>query len=118
MIYLKKKYNAVMAKKIIACLNFTGMETINFTQYLTSIRLHIMSKGNKDQLRFCFNLMDHDGNGYICPNDIDVYNMQFTGTCSLLSSDFMALSHMFALKKSNPKNYQILLEKVPSTISR
>ena len=118
MSYLKKKYNTVMAKKIVAVLNLTGVETINFTQYLSSIRTHIMTKGNKDQLRICFNLMDHDSNGVVCPNDIDVYNMQYTGTCSLLSSDFIALSQMFSLKKRDPKNYHIFLEKVPSTISR
>ena len=62
--------------------------------------------------------MDHDSNGVICPNDMDVYNMQYTGTCSLLSSDFIALTQMFALKKRDPKNYHLFLEKAPSTISR
>ena len=62
-----------MAEKIVAALNLTGQDPINFLAYLTSVKLTFM-KSHREQLRFCFNLLDHDGNGYICPNDIDVFN--------------------------------------------
>ena len=61
----------------------------------------MMSKGHREQLKFCFNLLDHDGNGYICPNDIDVFNTQYTGTCPQLCSDFLALAAMFSFKRTH-----------------
>ena len=89
-----------MVDKIVAVLNLTGQDQINFTAYLGSVRQAMMSKGHKEQLRFCFNLMDHDGNGYICPNDIDVLNTLYTGTCPLLFQDFLALAAMISYKKT------------------
>jgi len=102
--HLWQKYSKRVAEKIVSALNMAGQTEINFTNYLGSIRANLMAKGQRDQLKFCFNLFDHDGNGYICPNDIDVFNTQYTGTCSLLSSDFLALANMFSFKSDNP-NY-------------
>ena len=70
------------------------MEDVNFTSYLAGVRA-AMVKSHREVLKFCFNLFDHDSNGLICANDIDVFNTLYTGTCSLLSSDFLALANMF-----------------------
>ena len=87
-----------MVDKIISALNLKGMDPVNFTSYLSNIKTYMMAKSHREQLRFTFNLFDHDSNGFICPNDIDVFNTQFTGTNSLLSSDFLALAKMFSFK--------------------
>ena len=91
---MRKKYNKVMAEKIVDSLNLLGVEHVNFTSYLAGVR-SAMVKSQREVLKFCFNLFDHDANGLICPKDIDVFNTLYTGTCSLLSSDFMALTNMF-----------------------
>ena len=101
-----------MADKIIAALNLTGQISINFTAYLSAVRTAMMSKSHKEQLRFCFNLLDHDENGHICPNDMDVFNTQYTGTCALLNTDYMALANMYSFKKTHTQD-----EGAGSTIS-
>ncbi len=63
-----------MVDKIINALNFKGMNPINFTAYLGNLKAAMMGKGHREQLKFCFNLFDHDGDGFICPNDLDVFN--------------------------------------------
>ena len=92
-----------MAERIISILNFTGQDIINFTGYLGSLKAHMMTKSHREQLKFCFNLLDHDGNGFICPQDMDVFNTQYTGTCPLLASDFLALANMFSFKQKHGK---------------
>ena len=106
-----------MAERIVSGLNFTGTETINFTEYLGHIRSSMMSKGHKEQLRFCFNLFDLDGNGFICPNDMDKFNMQYTGICSLLSTDYLALANMFTFKQAHYPNYQMHLRRLPAQVT-
>ena len=63
-----------MSEKIMSALNFSGTESMNFTEYLGHIKSYMMTKGHKEQLRFCFNLFDQDGNGHICPTDMDIFN--------------------------------------------
>ena len=87
---------------------------MNFTEYLGHIRSHMMTKSHREQLRFCFNMFDLDGNGYICPNDMDKFNMQYTGTCALLSTDYLALANMFTFKQAHYPNYQMHLSKLPA----
>ena len=58
----------------------------------------MMGKGIREQLKFCFQMFDHDGDGFISPNDMLVFNTQFMGKCDLLASDFLALTHMFSFK--------------------
>ena len=87
-----------MAKKIVHILNLTGNPEINFTSYLGAIKAHILTKGLREQLKICFNLFDHDGDGTICPDDMNVFNTQYTGTCGLLSTDFIALANMYSFK--------------------
>ena len=74
LLVLSQKYSKKMTEKIVSVLNWTGNDQINFTSYLGSLKMHMMAKGHREQLKFCFNLFDHDGNGYICPNDMDVFN--------------------------------------------
>ena len=104
-----------MSEKIVVALNLAGMNEINYTQYLSSIRSSMMAKGQKEQIKFCFNLFDHDGNGFVCARDLDVLNTQFTGTSSLLQSDFLALASMFNFKQTH-ENYKLHLMKVPTQI--
>ena len=87
-----------MADKIVSTLNVRNVDPLNWTQYLQSIKSHMMTKGSRDQLKFCFQLFDHDGDGLISPNDMLVLSNQFTGQCSLLGSDFIALAQMFSFK--------------------
>ena len=46
-------------------------------------------------------MFDLDGNGYICPNDMDRFNIQYTGICTLLSSDYIALAKMHSFKQTH-----------------
>lgn len=62
-------------------------------------------------------MLDHDGDGFISPTDLDVFNTQYTGTCSLLATDFLAIAKMLNLKRKNV-NYLAQLTRVPTqTIS-
>ena len=108
---MKKKYNKVIAEKIVDSINVLGAEHVNYTSYLANVRSALV-KSQRDVLKFCFNLFDHDGNGLICPNDIDVFNTLYTGTCCLLSTDFIALANMFSFKKKYPA-YQLHLTSFP-----
>mmetsp|Transcript_5080 Transcript_5080/g.6215 ORF Transcript_5080/g.6215 Transcript_5080/m.6215 type:complete len:259 (-) Transcript_5080:2308-3084(-) len=114
LIHLRKKYSKIMADKIVTALNCRGVDPLNFTAYLGAIKSHMMVKGHREQLKFCFNLFDHDGDGLISPNDMIVLSTQFMGECSLLASDFIAMTHMFTFKQKYGSEYQMHLSLHPS----
>ena len=68
-----------MSEKIVTALNCKGVDPLNFTAYLGAFKSNMMIKGHREQLKFCFNLFDQDGDGYISPNDMLIFNEQFTG---------------------------------------
>ncbi len=43
-------------------------------------------------MRLAFSLFDDDDNGFICPRDLYVFEMQYAGICDLLMQDLRSIA--------------------------
>ena len=48
---------------------------------------------------------------------MNVLNTQYTGTCPLLATDYMAMANMYSFKQEHPYSWQSHLTKVPTRVS-
>ena len=71
--YLNLKYNPIMTEKIIEFLDI-NQDSVSYISFIEKLRAKLIGKSHREQLKFCFQLFDHDGNQYICPQDLDVFN--------------------------------------------
>ena len=50
-------------------------------------------------MKLCFDLYEYNDNKYVCMQDLDKFNQEFTGVCVEVAQDYADISRVLCKKK-------------------
>ena len=93
------KYSESITKKVMNEFDLAE-STITYRAFVEKICQKFVLKSKAQLVKFAFELFDHDSNGVICLQDLQVFSLHFGGACDVLMGDFRAIMDFLAKKRA------------------